>query len=598
LSAQPDSCVQITLHSEVRWLFPRRLCPTFLTLIFMITSSLVGASAAAENAVASAEKAIESDNYAQAALHLDAIIRDTGSSKAHRIWAMQTLGTYLLDGRDAVPADPLRGYKLLSLAALDLTAPSSYAAGALGEAFLNGRGLPRNVAAARRWYGQQIMLGNDGATAWYTHPDTLEQERRYLEARAQWRATKPTASRPFGFVLGYDFPFEQSFEFYKNASNPYVWQYEGVQPPEPMTAGEIPSGGGYSVAVTPATGKVFQVATELTFESLESCSTAFLGYLETLSGATPFRQLGFCKDCRLSSWGQTAGLKLWGDFDGPSQPEMLEPSPLTVQRGSEMVGTRLLAECLSDNSGEEATGKLILQHLPTYEFMLSELVAGSNQVQNWYGKVKERGAPHASSAPFGVRLLAPLSSTARRFYESPLTQLAHRPGDTSYVAISPPAAASVFTEYRVKVSSFGEYVLGVDGYAVFDSRDDCAVTMEATAQEIFEAHARQKNKRFTDFLRIFSDSGTGGVRWRRIEPFYVTSDGLFTSGGLLNKNPEGVFIQLNCFRESATLIQGHTPAEGEIWRFQAAFEAAAWAELLAADHCLATAGEIGCGDKR
>jgi len=597
-SRQRLMCTQVDAYKTTPWLFFKSHHQPLLKVIILIIGLFISASAAADNAVASAEKAIESDNYAQAATHLHAVIRDKDSSKAHRIWAMQTLGTYLLDGRDAVPADPLRGYKLLSLAALDQTAPSSYAAGALGEAFLNGRGLPRNVAAARRWYGQQIILGNNGAQAWHAHPDTLEKERRYLEARARWRSTKPIANRPFGFVLGYDFPFEQSFEFYKNAPNPYVWQYEGVQPPEPMTVGEIPSGGGYSVVVTPATGKVFQVATELTFQSLESCSTAFSRYLETLSEATPFRQLGFCEDCRLSSWRQTAGYKLWGDFDGPSQPEMLEASPLTVQRGSEMVGTRVLAECLSDNSGEEATGKLIFQHLPTYEYMLSELVAGSNQVQTWYGKVEERGAPHASSAPFGVRLLAPLSNAALRFYESPLTELAYKPGDTSYVAISPPEAASVFSEYRVKVSSFGEYVLGVDGYAVFDSRDDCAVTMEATAQEIFEAHAREKNKRFTDFLRIFNDPGTGGFRWQKIEPFYVTSDGLFTSGGLLSKNPEGVFIVLNCYRASGTLIQGGRPVEGEIWQFRAAFEATAWAELLAADHCLATAGEIGCGDKR
>ena len=555
-------------------------------MALFLPSVLIIADVSLADEVDKAYSAIKSKNYKVAIVELEKAITSNKVNFARKNWARETLGSFLLEGREGVPADPFRSYKLLTRAALDWDYPSKKAAAYLGSAFWQGKGLPKNPAASRKWYSFAVNLGDQASEKWLQREDILDKEKRFLKAKAKWRSGKPKADQPFGILFGYDFPFELSYEYYDTLSD-FSLKYDRVEVPEPVREGEVYYNG-YEVYVTPKTGKVFQVQTDLRFESLEMCRNSLWTYVQGLYSGVEDKNISSCENCQIPE--QIQGLygdRLWGDVNGPTGSKVNSSYPLFVKSDTPMVGTRLFAECYSDSTDGEAIGKLAFRHLPSYEIYIAETLKQS-RAQNWYGKIKGETVSHASFVPFGIRLLAPLSGDVSATFSEEGRQTFYQYTD-SY-DVRPVSSVKIFKDYFVEVSPFSETVVRVDASADFTTHDNCAVTMEAAAQDIFEKHATGK---FNNTLKIFTDVEKGsGIepRQRWIEPFYVTSSGFSKNYDELNdQDLSGVHIQLNCDRggrDEDSFKKKYGSMANKMWELSVSFSTAHENNFLNSELCL------------
>ena len=148
-------------------------------MALFLPSVLIIADVSLADEVDKAYSAIKSKNYKVAVVELEKAITSNKVNFARKNWARETLGSFLLEGREGVPADPFRSYKLLTRAALDWDYPSKKAAAYLGSAFWQGKGLPKNPAASRKWYSFAVNLGDQASEKWLQREDILDKEKRF-----------------------------------------------------------------------------------------------------------------------------------------------------------------------------------------------------------------------------------------------------------------------------------------------------------------------------------------------------------------------------------------------------------------------------------
>ena len=562
-------------------------CVAYFILFF--SSVLIVTDVSLADEVDKAYSAIKNKNYKVAVVELEKALTSNKVGFARKNWARETLGSFLLEGREGVPADTFRSYKLLTRAALDWDYPSKKAAAYLGSAFWHGKGLPKNPAASRKWYSFAVNLGDQASEKWLQREDILDKEKRFLKAKAKWRSGKPKADRPFGIVFGYDFPFELSYEYYDTLSD-FALKYDRVEVPAPLPEGDIYYNG-YEVYVTPKTGKVFQVQTDLTFESVEMCRNSLWTYVLGLSSDAEEKNISSCENCQIDERDWIYGERLWGDINGPPSSKVNSINPLFVKSDTPMVGTRLFAECYSDSTDGEAIGKLAFRHLPSYEIYIAETLKHS-RAQNWYGKIKGETVSHASFVPFGIRLLAPIQGGFSSIVSQKSRQsiLPNYYSDAHTYDVDPVNAAKIFTDYFVAVSPFSETVVLVDASATFTTHDNCAVTMEAAAQDIFEKHATGK---FNNTLKIFTDAKKGsGIepRQRWVEPFYVTSSGFSKKYDKSQDHDlSSVRINLNCLRggrDTVSFKEKFGAKANKMWELSVSYYPVNGLEFINSDLCL------------
>ena len=557
-------------------------CAAYFILFF--SSVLIVTEASLADEVDKAYSAIKNKNYKVAVVELEKALTSNKVGFARKNWAREKLGLYLLEGREGVPADPFKSYKLLTRAALDSDYPSKKAAAYLGSAFWHGKGLPKNPAASRKWYGLAVKLGDRATEKWLQREDVLDKEKRFLKARAKWRSSKPNADRPFGIVFGYDFPFELKFDLGSGSGTDVLSK---VEVSEAILGGEE-TVMGYQVYVTPKTGKVYQVQSDLSFESLEMCKNSLWSYVLGLSSGATEKNINSCENC-----GEFSGYvdKLWGDINGPPGSKVNSNYPLFVKSDTPMIGTRIMAEC-ERRSAYVTGGRLTFRHLPTYEIHIAEKLA-LNPGKNWYGKIKGESVSHASFAPFGIRLLAPLQKDVSPTLTTSINGFRKSSiyfTDVHTYVISPINPVKIFTDYFVEVSPFSETVVLVDASSAFTKYENCAVTMEAAAQDIFEKHA---NGKFYKTLKVFSDTKKGserepGHRW--IERFWVTSSGLSKKYDKSQDHDlSGVQIQLHCYRggrDANSFKKKYGAKANKMWELSVSYYPYYGLEFINSDLCL------------
>ena len=343
--------------------------------------------------------------------------------------------------------------------------------------------------------------------------------------------------------------------------------------------------------MTPKTGKVFQVQTDLTFESVEMCRNSLWTYVLGLSSDAAEKNISSCENCQIDERDWIYGERLWGDINGPPSSKVNSINPLFVKSDTPMVGTRLFAECYSDSTDGEAIGKLAFRHLPSYEIYIAETLKHS-RAQNWYGKIKGETVSHASFVPFGIRLLAPIQGGFSSIVSQKSRQsiLPNYYSDAHTYDVDPVNAAKIFTDYFVAVSPFSETVVLVDASATFTTHDNCAVTMEAAAQDIFEKHATGK---FNNTLKIFTDAKKGsGIepRQRWVEPFYVTSSGFSKKYDKSQDHDlSGVRINLNCLRggrDTVNFKEKFGAKANKMWELSVSYYPVNGLEFINSDLCL------------
>ena len=551
-------------------------------VIFSICIGLFSVAAySADNATYNkAARASGSGKFDEAVVEWKNLFFSPKASSWQKDIAALKLGDIFLKGREGVPAQPIEGYLWLLRAAqsedrIPVGKPNAgsawsgeYPAGrainSLRVTFDPDQGLVKNPAAVWAWmrmlfeslpleWLKEIIDEEaiSGAQRLAQDHETRRQsglfpsnpvESRFLEAKQKWLQTKPAFERPFGILFGYDYPHELTFNLGWSEFAAGVMHYKNVKVYERFGDGEHDSASsdGYSVLATPKSAKVFQVSAELKFASLEECMSKQRGYVIEISEEAELRELASCNGSSCDRW-PPIEQRVW-QINGPTSPLLDLQHPLRVDFAEEMVGTRVRAQCWDDG-----TGNITFVHLPTLELQRAEFLDEiSDRDLDWL-KNTEAGIPHASLSPFGIRLVAPLAKSIPRLSTDPRPDMANE----IRVSVSPPQKRQPFQAYGVELSPLTETVLGVGAHAEFNSRDDCRVTMEATAKEIFQQHYRGSAAVFRN-----SRSKAPGVltilshpreEYWKVSRFYVTLNKLSTEvGDFSHRDRSVVGVEVRC----------------------------------------------------
>ena len=527
-------------------------------LFFSLSLTLVSLGAVADDPISRASAAMKAKNYSQAVVELEAALRQENVSEHSEAWAKSNLGWWFLSGEreeQGVPAQPAKGYRLL-LDSARLGNP--WAAGKLGQAFFDGIGLPKNPAAARNWYRIAGELADEKSEEyrgknqwiaknkkWAESSAAIDDAQRFQKARQKWLQTKPAHERPFGVVFGYDYPYELGFYWRFGKFLGGVMDYRDVDVTEPFANGEHDNDAslnGYSVLATTKSAKVFQVAAGLgQFASEKDCMNQLSDYVIEMSEGADLRELGSCEGSNCGNW--TSWWRVW-QINGPADPLVDLRQPFRVNFTEDMVGTRVKAQCYDD------IGKITVLHLPTLQLQRAEFLdLMSDRNLDWFKKT-EAGKSHASLSPFGIRLVTPIANSVRNFIPMDWAGEADVASEI-WASVTPPQKRAPFQEYTVRLSPLTETVLGVTGRAEFDSLQDCRVTMEATAEEIFNNHYQGSvdvwDTKITPggMLKTLSDKARKEVF--RVSPFYVTWNKLSTELGDFSHTDRSVVeVEVRC----------------------------------------------------
>ena len=547
------------------------------------------------------------------------------------------LGDIFLKGREGVPAQPIEGYLWLLRAAqsqdripvgkpnASSTWSGAYPAGTaisiLMKTFDPDQGLVKNPAAEFAWMRMAFeslplewlkeVINEEaisGAQRLAQDHETRRQsglfpsnpvESQFLEAKQKWLQTKPAFERPFGILFGYDYPHELDFHLGFSEFKAGVMHYRQVKVYERFGDGEhdpASSFSGYSVLATPKSAKVFQVSAELKFASLEECMSKQRGYVIEISEEAELRELASCNGSSCDWPGIEH--RVW-QINGPTDPLLDLEHPLRVDFAEEMVGTRVQAQC--EKLVDGASGNITLLHLPTLELQRAEFVDEiSDRDFDWINNT-EAGIPHASLSPFGIRLVAPLAKSIPR-----LSTVSRSDWVDEGVPVNPPQKRSPFQAYKVKLSPLTETVLGVGAHAEFNSRDDCRVTMEATAKEIFQQHYRGSAAVFrnprTKAPGVLTAFSHPREEYFKVSRFYVTLNKLSTEvGDFSHRDRSVVGVEVRCDQGNFTgwLSDKYgSKLAKNMWALTVSFDYPWGDHIVRQERCTLDPTDFGCNFRR
>ncbi len=412
------------------------------------------------NPTAALSQAIDQEQYRIA-------VRLIEKEKINTLYAAYWRGKIYGEGLGGVNPDFVKGYRQLIESIRKHK--SYYAAALLARWFWDGEVVSRNAAAAHRWSGLALKLGDINNVKDITeikrlqpvldlHSSSIQAADEFLQLRAQWLKDFPQHMRPFGIVLGEPLLHELvPALFNPSVSHPRLDSLGHVYVSQDSE--ELDNARALIVHTLPKTDAVYRVEAHYEFASEEACIAALDRYVEESIAGFDYVRRAY----------QPLRAEVWHVHPGVRSHGIVAVSPMYIWDLRSLEGLRISREC---NGGR---GQLNFLYLPLVQSLIAQTLASIPVMEASFGK-EIANASHDHLNVFGLQILStyPIVDATFEHKEYPID------------APNPEG----FSGFGAQVSPLTWRLLSISAARSFSTPGECEVGRKALRNHLIRSRSR------------------------------------------------------------------------------------------------------------